>query len=107
MKSSQEVLNGKYFLGVVTSPIRIGKKEHNSAGTMSVINLAGTVEADHQYSLVTLTSLSTFMREWVAVQSIKSAALMPLAPYLLKAAPVISVVNMRYDCLLNFWSNHG
>lgn len=66
-------------------------------GIMSVINVSGTVKSGHEYLLVTLTSLSTFMREWVAVQSIKSAALMPLAPYLLKAAPVISVGNLRYD----------
>ena len=63
---------------------------------MTIFNVTGTIEVSQDYTLVALTSLSTFIREWTAVQSIHSAELMPLAPYLLKAAPVISIAKMRY-----------
>ena len=42
-----------------------------------------------------VTNLSTFFREWTALHSIKSHKLMPLTPYILKAAPVVSAAQLR------------
>ena len=39
---------------------------------------------------IPLVSLSSFLREWAAVQSMHHSQLMPLAPYILKASPVVS-----------------
>ena len=95
--SLSEILTTSYCLGIVVTPIRKNNKKEKSEAEMTIFNVTGTVEVGQDYCLVALTSLSTFIREWTAVQSIHSAELMPLAPYLLKAAPVISIANMRYN----------
>jgi hypothetical protein len=46
---------------------------------------------------VTFMSITTHIREWSALMSIRSDRLMPLAPYLLKASPVVSSVSLRYS----------
>ena len=43
-----------------------------------------------QYSILPLFNLSTSIREWSALHSIRDHRLVPLTPYLLKAAPVVS-----------------
>ena len=45
---------------------------------------------------VSFMNITTHMREWTALMSIRSNRLMPLAPYLLKASPVVSSVSLRY-----------
>jgi hypothetical protein len=40
--------------------------------------------------IIPLTSISTFVREWTAINSIYNHVLMPLTPYILKAAPTVS-----------------
>ena len=94
--SLSEILTTSYCLGIVVTPIRKNNKKEKSEAEMTIFNVTGTIEVSQDYCLVALTSLSTFIREWTAVQSIHSAELMPLAPYLLKAAPVISIAKMRY-----------
>ena len=44
---------------------------------------------------VPVMSLTTFLREWSALMSIRSNRLMPLAPYLMKASPVVSSQHLR------------
>ncbi|CAM6031735.1 unnamed protein product [Sphagnum compactum] len=43
-----------------------------------------------QYSVLPLLGLCSFVREWAALHSLRDQRVMPLAPYLLKAAPVAS-----------------
>jgi hypothetical protein len=62
---------------------------------MTIIVAEGALAMGQQYECGVVTSLSSFFREWAAVQSIRSPALMPLASYLLKALPVISVANFK------------
>eukprot|EP01034_Spumella_vulgaris_P022409 gene22409-28533_t len=45
---------------------------------------------DELWHCVPVMGLSTFIREWLALQSMASQKLMPLAPYLLKGSPVVS-----------------
>lgn len=40
-------------------------------------------------------NLATFTREWAALHSMRSQKLLPLAPYILKASPVVSVSRLR------------
>ena len=40
--------------------------------------------------IIPLTSISTFVREWTAINSIYNHVLMPLTPYILKASPTVS-----------------
>ena len=51
--------------------------------------------AGRQWHIVPVLSLATFLREWSAVHSISSHTLMPLAPYLMKGAPVTSYQALR------------
>lgn len=46
---------------------------------------------------VPVMGLSTFLREWSALMSIRNHRLMPLAPYLLKGSPVVSSQHLRFD----------
>lgn len=53
------------------------------------------VISDGCYDVMSLTSLSTFTREWVALHSIVNHKLMPLTPYILKSSPVISASRLE------------
>ena len=44
--------------------------------------------------LIPVMNLATFTREWAALHSIRSHRLLPLTPYILKAAPVVSVARL-------------
>jgi hypothetical protein len=50
---------------------------------------------DELWQCVPVMGLSTFIREWLALKSITSHKLMPLAPYLLKGSPVVSSTFLR------------
>jgi len=55
---------------------------------------------------VTFMSITTHIREWSALMSIRSDRLMPLAPYLLKASPVVSSISLRLHSTLTYLSIH-
>jgi hypothetical protein len=60
--------------------------------------LAGTaLPQDTVRVAVPVMSLTTFLREWSALMSIRNHHLMPLAPYLLKGSPVVSSQHLRSD----------
>jgi hypothetical protein len=62
----------------------------------SLLMLTGTAPAQDTYRYcVPVMGLTTFLREWSALLSIRSCHLMPLAPYLLKASPVVSSQHLR------------
>ena len=93
---------------VLTSPARNGGGGHNardnkenSSGSrqlpqQSLLMLSGAAPAqDTVRWCVPVMGLSTFLREWSALMSIRSHRLMPLAPYLLKGSPVVSSQHLR------------
>jgi hypothetical protein len=45
---------------------------------------------------VPVMGLTSFLREWSALMSIRNHRLMPLAPYLLKGSPVVSSQHLRF-----------
>lgn len=48
-----------------------------------------------EYSLLPLMALTTFTREWTALQCVRMQNLMLLTPYILKAAPVVSATRLE------------
>lgn len=73
---------------------RAGSDKKQSQQTLLV--LAGNVlPMDTVRLVVPIMSLTSFLREWSAVMSIRNHRLMPLAPYLLKASPVVSSQHLR------------
>ena len=54
------------------------------------------IREEASYSVLPLVSLTTFTREWAALQSVTNQNLMLLTPYLLKASPVISATRLEY-----------
>jgi hypothetical protein len=76
---------------------------NNSGGQQDEIQqftllvLHGSVPSHDSVVLcIPLMGLSTFTREWVALHSIHSHMLMPLAPYILSATPVVSAERLGY-----------
>ena len=47
------------------------------------------------YDIIPIMSVSTFIREWMSVHSIMNHKLMPLTPYILKSAPVVSAIRLE------------
>jgi hypothetical protein len=73
---------------------RVGGDKKQSQQTLLV--LAGNaLPVDTVRLVVPIMSLTSFLREWSAVMSIRNHRLMPLAPYLLKASPVVSSQHLR------------
>ena len=62
-----------------------------SESTRSFMRLREGVD----YSLLPLMALTTFTREWAALQCMRMQNLMLLAPYILKAAPVVSASRLE------------
>jgi hypothetical protein len=57
----------------------------------SLLMLRGTSPTeDRELVLVTLGSITTHLREWAALSSVRQQELMPLTPYILRASPVTS-----------------
>ena len=103
LKSLGDVLSVKHCLAVVTSqssgigggalagPITDSASAADYFNQQSLVLLHDTPPpTDITWTCVPLLGLSTLMREWVALQSIKSHRLMPLAPYITLASPVVS-----------------
>jgi hypothetical protein len=55
---------------------------------------------EQELCFIPVMNLSTFLREWTALLSIKNKALFPLAPYLMFASPSVSSQLLRYSRLL-------
>lgn len=53
-----------------------------------------------EYSILPLMALTTFTREWAALQCVRLQNLMLLTPYILKAAPVVSASRLEYVAFL-------
>jgi hypothetical protein len=51
---------------------------------------------DRGWICVPVMGMSTFIREWTALHSMHNHNLIPLAPYLLKASPVVSATHLRF-----------
>jgi hypothetical protein len=101
-KNVQAVLRATHTLGIVVSQ---GKEQSSAAGSsasssaddqndynhQSIVVLKGTLPpSEATWTCIPLIGLSTHMREWTALHSIVSHQVMPLTPYILKAAPVVS-----------------
>jgi hypothetical protein len=70
---------------------REGKKQQST-----LLMLTGAAPSQDTVRLVVpVTGLTSFLREWSALMSIRNHRLMPLAPYLLKASPVVSSQHLR------------
>jgi hypothetical protein len=60
-------------------------------GRHTLLTLSNKMEAsDQNFSVVVLSSLTTQLREWAALASVRQHELMPLTPYILRALPVVS-----------------
>lgn len=96
-KTVQSLLQAPHTLGIVLTQ---GKEQTVSSSTeeasndynhQSIIVLKGTLPpTEVTWTCIPLIGLSTHTREWTALHSIVSHNLMPLTPYILKAAPVVS-----------------
>lgn len=74
-----------------------GDKENRRSQQQTLLFLAGTAPPQDTVRLcVPVMSLTTHLREWSAILSIRNHHLMPLAPYLLKGSPVVSSQHLRY-----------
>jgi hypothetical protein len=100
--SLQELVRRPHSLALVmTSPPHGRDFRNNRAGEkkqaqQTLLVLAGNVlPMDKVRLVVPIMSLTSFLREWSAVMSIRNHRLMPLAPYLLKASPVVSSQHLR------------
>ena len=72
-----------------------GDSKHKQQQTLLMLSGAAPPQDTVRYC-VPVMGLSTFLREWSALMSIRNHRLMPLAPYLLKGSPVVSSQHLRY-----------
>lgn len=92
-----------HYIGIVTSNIanRENNDYSNSSMAFSVVMLKKSLPSDEGqlkgeiFTIISLESLSTFTREYIALKSISNHNLMPLSPYLLKGLPVVSLQHLR------------
>jgi hypothetical protein len=98
-KNIQAVLRATHTLGIVVSQGKEQNPGSNSSSAddlndynhQSIVVLKGTLPpSEATWTCIPLIGLSTHMREWIALHSIVSHQVMPLTPYILKAAPVVS-----------------
>ncbi len=105
-KTVQALLKVPHTLGIVVS-----QSKEQAPGTLvpssddsspsdynhqSLVVLKGSLPPiELTWTCIPLMGLSTQMREWTALHSIVSHHLMPLTPYILKAAPVVSAQRLR------------
>ena len=92
-----------HYIGIVTS--NIANRENNDYSTssrvISVVMLKKSLPSDEGqlkgeiFTIISIESLSTFTREYIALKSISNHNLMPLSPYLLKGLPVVSLQQLR------------
>lgn len=73
-----------------------GDSKHKQQQTLLMLAGAAPPQDTVRYC-VPVMGLSTFLREWSALMSIRNHRLMPLAPYLLKGSPVVSSQHLRYE----------
>lgn len=72
------------------------KENSKNQKQQTMLMLAGSAPPqDTVRWCVPVMGLSSFLREWSALMSIRNHRLMPLAPYLLKASPVVSSQHLR------------
>jgi len=71
-----------------------GDSKHKQQQTLLMLSGAAPPQDTIRYC-VPVMGLSTFLREWSALMSIRNHRLMPLAPYLLKGSPVVSSQHLR------------
>jgi hypothetical protein len=108
-KSLREVLSVSHCMAIVTSqasnPIIRASSAASSDNAssaaeqynqQSLLMVQGTVlPVDVTWVCIPLLGLSTHIREWNALSSMASHTLMPLAPYILKGAPVASSQHLK------------
>jgi hypothetical protein len=104
----QQHVNRPHALALVLSSTSHGEDKDNSAvkenrdrregkkQQSTLLMLTGAAPSQDTVRLVVpVTGLTSFLREWSALMSIRNHRLMPLAPYLLKASPVVSSQHLR------------
>ena len=65
--------------------------DNSDSGRHTIITLGNKMEASEQkFAVIVLSSLTTQLREWAALASVRQHELMPLTPYILRALPVVS-----------------
>jgi hypothetical protein len=97
VENIQDAIALPHHLAIVSNSIK-SYNDNNNKGEYqsSLVMLQGkTPPIDSIRTCIPVMSLSTFIREWSSLHSIKSFRLMPLAPYLLKAAPVVSSIHLK------------
>ncbi len=71
-------------------------EKENKKQQCTLLMLTGSAPPQDTVRLVVpVMSLTSFLREWSALMSIRNHRLMPLAPYLLKGSPVVSSQHLR------------
>lgn len=93
----RDLVRLQYSLAVVmTAAKRPSEESGSKISQQTILVLSGeSLPREAVWQCVPVMSLSTFMREWIALQSISSHKLMPLAPYILKGSPVVSSSYLR------------
>lgn len=88
LNSIRDAIGIPHHLAVVSE---INQKENH----MRLVMIKGTSPVPGTIrSCIRLTSLTTYLREWTALHSIKNTTLCPLTPYLLKCSPTISTSSL-------------
>ena len=95
------ILRLNFQMGILNSgPQIINQKNHLEKSVVKNFRILSKntafIQSDKCYTCIKISPLSTHIREWTAVNSIQSSNLMPLAPYIMKAAPVVSVNKLKY-----------
>lgn len=89
-----------HALAIVTSALKGGGQSQQAQqqySQQSLLLLKGsTPSTSEPWTVVPVMGLSTYLREWAAVHSVQCHRLMPLSPYILKAAPVVSSGRLSY-----------
>lgn len=103
-RSLREVLSVNHCLAIVVSQAANpkikadtstnGAEQYNQQRLIMVKGTELPMEVD--WVCFPLLGLSTHIREWSALNSMASHTLMPLAPYILKGAPVASSQYLKY-----------
>jgi len=84
LKNIKDAIQIPHHLAIVTE---INQRENH----MRLIMIKGTSPTPETVrTCIKVTSLTTYIREWIALHSIKNTTLCPLTPYILKGSPVIS-----------------
>lgn len=93
------LVRDSHSLGIVLSSRRDRGNDRTKGPTHTILIYTDkrTVTAVHSeavWTVVPMFNLSTFLREWHALLSMKAIQSMPLATYLLKGSPVISAAQL-------------